>query len=92
MSDTEKTTVEAKVEVEPKTKKGIKTSEFWKSVIVQVVAIMIIAYGMNKGSDGIVEFGSILMGLVQGSYNIGRALEKGSAMKLLGAAEKKEKE
>lgn len=63
-------------------KPGVKTSEFWKSIVVHVIALVIIAYGMQKGSDGIVGFGTILMGVTQGSYNIGRSVAKGGVAKL----------
>lgn len=66
-------------------KPGIKTTEFWKSVVVHLVAVLVIAYGMHKQSDQIVGFGTILMGLTAGTYNIGRSMEKSNINKLTSA-------
>ena len=67
--------------IETHTKPGYKTTEFWKSTVVHFVALFVIAFGMWKGSDGIVQFGTILMGITQGTYNIGRSIEKGGLAK-----------
>jgi len=75
------TKLEAEVAVVAKSKPGFKTTEFWKSLAVHVIALAVIAYGMQKGSDGIVQFGTILIGITQGTYNIGRSMAKGGASK-----------
>lgn len=69
---------------EPVVKPGVKSSEFWSTMLVQVLATAVIAFGMWKGSDGILAFGAILSGVAQGSYNVSRGLEKGGAAKALG--------
>ncbi len=79
------TDLTAKVGVVAETKPGFKSTEFWKSIAVHVVAVAIIAYGMHKGSDGLVQFGTILMGITQGTYNLSRAIAKGGAAKTVAA-------
>lgn len=58
------------------TKPGTKTTEFWQSIIVGAIALLVMAFGMWKGSDGVVGFGSILMGMSQGAYSVSRGLAK----------------
>jgi len=77
--------IKAEVEITSPTKPGVKTTEFWKSIAVHLVALMVIAFGIFKGSDGLVGFGSILMGLTQGSYNIGRSMAKKGASEAVAA-------
>ncbi len=71
---------DAKVVVSGITKPGIKTTEFWGSLLVHIAALCMIAFGTWKGSDGLANFGAILMGVTQGTYNLGRAYEKKGAM------------
>lgn len=76
MANAENLKLDADVTVAVHAKPGIKTTEFWKSVIVHVVAMMIIAWGMAKGSDSITAVGSVLLGLANGSYTLSRGMAK----------------
>ena len=67
-----------------KGKPGHTTTEFYGTLLVHVVGLLLVAYGMFKGSDGLAEFGAILMGVTQGSYNVGRSMEKAGLAKALG--------
>lgn len=69
----------------PKSKPGVRTSEFWGTMGAHMVGLILVALGQYKASDGLTQVGAILMGLAQGSYNIGRSMEKGSVAKALGA-------
>lgn len=84
MTDAGKVQLEVETNFKGATKPGVKTTEFWKSIGVHIIATLVIAYGMWKGSDGIAQFGAVLMAITQGSYNIGRAFEKGKAHEATG--------
>lgn len=61
-------------------KSGVKTSEFWTSLITQLLGVLITAFGLYKGSDGLVAFGGILTGSGGGAYALSRAsVKKASA-------------
>lgn len=57
-------------------KPGAKTTEFWQTVIVGVIAMLLTAFGLWKGSDGIAALGTILMSTSQGAYSVSRGLAK----------------
>lgn len=77
--------LEIRSTVESNYKPGVKTSEFWKSLVVNLIATLIIAYGLWKGNEGIAGFGTILLGFTTGTYNIGRSMEKSAQAKSVGA-------
>lgn len=60
-------------------KPGSKTSEFWLSMIVTVLGIVITAYGIFKDKESLVIFGSSLSGGVTSIYTGGRSLVKKAA-------------
>lgn len=63
-------------------KAGKKTSEFWKSIAVHVVAIVIMAFGAYKESEMLMGVGAILMAAQGSSYNISRGLAKRGVLSL----------
>lgn len=62
-------------------KPGKTTTEFWTSILVQAGALLVVAVGLYKGNDMLVGFGSLLSGLTQGTYNVGRSMEKAGLAK-----------
>lgn len=66
-------------------KPGRKTSEFWTSILVQALALLVVGVGLYKSNDTLVMVGSILSGLTQGTYNVGRSMEKAGLAKAAGA-------
>lgn len=82
------TKVHVETEIKTSGKPGVKTSEFWLTLVVKLVAILLIAYGMWKGSDGLVEFGGVVMALSSGAYAVGRSIEKAGAAKAIGQVAK----
>ena len=64
------------IEVNAKSKPGHKTSEFWGAVVIHVLAIALIGIGLYHGKDGIVQVGMLMLAGVQGTYSLGRSLEK----------------
>ena len=60
--------------MEPKS--GPKTSEFWVTVITQILGVILAAIGAYKGSDGLAAVGGILTGAAQGTYTLGRSKAK----------------
>lgn len=60
----------------PQAKSGPKTSEFWVTVITQLLGVILAAIGAYKGSDGLAAVGGILTGAAQGTYTLGRSKAK----------------
>lgn len=57
-------------------KEGVKTSEFWVTVITKVVGLGVISYGMWKQNDGALALGGIIVGVASGTYSLSRGLAK----------------
>ncbi len=60
-------------------KSGPKTTEFWITVVVGVLAQVVTAYGMYKSSDPIIAVGGIMTAAVAGAYSHSRGKAKGGA-------------
>ena len=72
-------TAEAQERLEALTilKKGPRTTEFWITVVVGVLAQIVTAYGLYKASEPIVAVGGIMTSVAAGAYSISRCKAKG---------------
>lgn len=57
-------------------KPGKKTTEFWITVVVGVLAQVVTAYGMYKASDPIIAVGGIMTAVAGGAYSMSRGKAK----------------
>ena len=57
-------------------KAGIKTSEFWLSLISTIAGIGLIIYGVVVDKDNAVMIGGVLAGLPTSAYTVGRSVIK----------------
>ena len=62
--------------VDPAGKPGWRTTEFWGHAVTQLLGALIIAYGMWRGSDVLIEVGALLTGGSQVGYALARAVVK----------------
>ncbi len=58
-------------------KKGSKTTEFWITVVVGVLAQVVTAYGLYKGNDAVVGVGAVMTSVAGGAYTLSRGKAKG---------------
>lgn len=73
------TKAQEKIEALALVKKGQKTTEFWITVAVGVLAQVVTAYGLYKASEPIIAVGGIMTAIVAGKYSESRGKAKGGA-------------
>ena len=69
----------AKKKTDETIKAGKSTSELWITAVIQIVQILIAAYGAHKGNDALVAIGGGGSALSGAAYTIGRSIVKSKA-------------
>lgn len=62
--------------VEPPTRSGWHTTEFWQAMLSQVVGLGLLVYGVVTGNDQATMYGTILAGVTTSAYALARGMSK----------------
>ena len=64
-------------------KPGVKTSEFWSSLVTKILGALLAAYGAYAGKEVLIYIGAGLLGSSDVAYTIARGLTKARAVPIL---------
>ena len=68
--------VKVDYELAAKTQPFYTRTEFWGSVIVMIIGLLVSSFGAYKGNEGMVGVGGIMIAAAQGAYTHSRGQEK----------------